>query len=151
MNFEIRETPFEKRLYGRSKPVPENLTPVQVMFAAMDETWEIVRRNAIPNAGLNHILYSHAQRVFAGVEITATVDPAWGLEIVEQLLPYYLYYRHVGPYELLPVVYNQIDAEITARGLTRSGQSLEIYGHWHEDPAKLVTEILIGLKPGQTQ
>ena len=33
MTSEIREIPFEKRLYGRSKPVLENQKPVDAMFA----------------------------------------------------------------------------------------------------------------------
>jgi effector-binding domain-containing protein len=119
------------------------------MFAAMDETWKIVRENAIPNAGLNHILYTNAHQVFAGVEISATVNPSWGLERVDLLIPTCLYCRHVGPYDLLPAVYKQIAAEIDSQGLASSGLSLEIYGHWDEDPAKLITEILIGLKSSQ--
>ena len=74
MNLEIREILFEKRLYGRSKPVLENQKPVDAMFAAMDETWGIVRGNSIPNAGLNHIVYTSAQHVFAGLEIVGSVD-----------------------------------------------------------------------------
>lgn len=41
MNLEIRNIPFEKRFYGRTKAVPENQKPVDVMFAAMDEPWGI--------------------------------------------------------------------------------------------------------------
>jgi hypothetical protein len=149
MNFEIRETPFEKRLYGRSKSILENQTPRTVMFAAMDETWGIVRGRAVPNAGLNHIIYTNARQVFAGLEISVTVDPSWGLERVDLVIPRYLYYRHVGPYDLLAGVYRRIDAEIDVKGLTRTGQSLEIYGHWNDNPSELVTEILIGLKSPQ--
>jgi hypothetical protein len=146
MNPEIRDIPFEKRLYGRSKPVLENQKPVDVMFAAMDETWGIVRGNSIPNAGLNHIVYTNAHRVFAGVEIPVSVDTAWGLEQVDLAIPRYIYYRHVGAYDLLGQAYSNMNAEIAAKGLVRTGLSLEIYGHWCEDTAKLVTEILIGLK-----
>ncbi len=146
MSPEIREIPFAKRLYGRSKPVLENQKPVEAMFAAMNETWEIVRSNSIPNAGLNHILYTQAQQVFAGLEITSRIEPAWGLEQVDLALPRYIYYRHTGAYDLLGQAYARVAAEITARGLATSGMSLEIYGHWNEDPAQLVTELLIGLK-----
>jgi hypothetical protein len=146
MNPEIREIPFEKRLYGRSRPVLEGQKPVDAMFAAMDETWGIVRSNSIPNAGMNHIVYSNAGQVFAGVEISGDVDLSWGLEQVDLVIPRYIYYRHVGAYNLLGQAYAAVDAEIAARGLVPSGLSLEIYGHWSEDPAKLVTELLIGLK-----
>ena len=146
MNLEIREILFEKRLYGRSRPVLENQTPVDAMFAAMDETWGIVRGNSIPNAGMNHIVYTHAQHVFAGLEIVGSVDPSWGLEQVDLLIPRYIYYRHVGAYDLLGQAYSCVNAEIAAKELVTTGLSLEIYGHWSEDSAKLVTELLIGLK-----
>ncbi len=146
MNPEIREIPFEKRLYGRTKPVLENQKPVDAMFAAMDETWGIVRGNSIPNAGLNHIVYTNAHHVFAGLEIVGSIDTSWGLEQVDLVIPRYIYYRHVGAYDLLGQAYSSVNAEIAAKGLVTTGLSLEIYGHWSEDPAKLVTELLIGLK-----
>lgn len=146
MKPEIRESPFEKRLFGRSKPVLENQKPVDAMFAAMDETWKIVRGNSIPNGGMNHVVYTNGQRVFAGVEIEGSVDPSWGLEQVDLLIPRCVYYCHVGAYDLLGRAYAGVDEEIAARGLGTTGLSLEIYGHWNEDPAKLVTELLIGIK-----
>ena len=146
MNPEIREIPFEKRLYGRSKPVLENQKPVDAMFAAMDETWEIVRGNSIPNGGLNHIVYTHGQHVFAGLEIIGSVDTSWGLEQFDLVIPRYIYYRHAGAYDLLGQAYARVNAEIAAQGLVTTGLSLEIYGHWSEDSSQLVTELLIGLQ-----
>jgi hypothetical protein len=146
MNPEIRETPFKTRLYGRTKPVLENQKPVDAMFAAMDELWGIVRGNSIPNAGLNHIVYTNAHQVFAGLEITGNVDPAWGLEPLDLVIPRYIYYRHGGAYDLLGQAYANVDAEIAAKGLVTTGLSLEIYGHWSEDPAQLITELLIGIQ-----
>jgi hypothetical protein len=146
VNPEIREVPFEKRLYGRSVLVGEDQKPVDAMFAAMDETWGIVRANSIPNAGLNHVVYSNAHYVFAGLEIVGSVDASWGLEQVDLVMPRYVYYRHVGAYDLLRQAYASVNAEIAAQGLVTTGTSLEIYGHWTEDSAKLVTELLVGLK-----
>ena len=146
MNPEIREIPFEKRLYGRSRPVLESQKPVDAMFAAMDETWGIVRGNSIPNAGINHIVYTNADHVFAGVEIVGSVDMSCGLEQVDLVIPRYIYYRHVGAYDLLGQAYSTVNAEIAAKGQVTTGLSLEIYRHWSEDTAKLVTELLIGLK-----
>ena len=145
MNPEIRETPFEKRLCGRSKTVLQNQKAVEAMIAAMDETWKIVRENSIPNGGINHIVYN-SQRVFAGVEIAGSVDAAWGLEQVDLVIPRSIYYRHVGAYDLLGQAYTRLNAEIAAKGLATTGLSLEIYGHWSEDTTQLVTEILIGVK-----
>lgn len=146
MNPEIRDIPFEKRLYGRSKPVLQNQKPVDAMFAAMDETWGIVRSKSIPNAGINHIIYTNAHQVFAGVEISGSVDNSWGLEQVDLMLPRYIYYRHVGAYDLLGQAYSNVSAEIAAKGLATTGLSLEIYAHASDDSSKLVTELLVGLQ-----
>lgn len=116
------------------------------MFAAMNETWGIVREKSIPNGGINYIVYTNADHVFAGLEITGSLDLSCGLEQVDLIIPRTLYYRHVGAYDLLGGTYAAMNAEMTAKGLAATGLSLEIYGHWSEDTSKLVTELLIGIK-----
>ncbi len=145
MSVEIRETPFHKHLYGISKPVAKNQAPGKVMFTAMDETWQKVRANQIHTQGINHILYSQNTSVFAGVEIEGDIPATAGLEQMDIHFPRYTYYRLSGPYDQIPAAYEQIDKEITKRKLNRTGNSMEIYGHWSEDPQQLVTEILVEL------
>jgi hypothetical protein len=68
------------------------------------------------------------------------------LEQVDLFIPRYVYYRHVGPYDLLGQAYSSMNAEIAAKGLVTSGLSLEIYGHHSPDPAQSVVELFIGLR-----
>ena len=146
MILEIREIPFEKTLYGCHKAVGEGQKPADAMFAAMDETWGIVRQNKIANGGLNHVLYTSNRSVFAGLEIEPPILAVWGLAEMRVSFPRYAYCRHAGSYDLLGEAYQFITKEIAARGLATSAMSMEIYGHWNEDAAKLVTEILVALE-----
>lgn len=145
MPLEIRDTPFNKRLFGISKPVLDGQKPVDAMFAAMDETWAKVRANQVRNQGINHILYTGNTSVFAGVEVYGNVPAAAGLQPVDVHFSHYAYYRFTGPFTRLGDVYREIDQEIANRKLATTSESMEIYGHASEDPEKQVTEILIGL------
>lgn len=142
---EIRHSPFHKQLYGVSMPVLAGQKPGEMMFKAMDETWAIVRSKQIQTKGINHILYSGNSNVFAGVEVVDETPVPANLQKIDIVFPRYAYYKHTGPYDLLPAVYQEIDNEIAAQHLTTSGDSMEIYGHATDDPNQQVTEILIGL------
>ena len=53
---------------------------------------------------------------------------------------------HVGPYSGLHRTYARLDAWCKEQGLPLGGQSWELYGDWHDDPAKLETGIYYRLK-----
>jgi effector-binding domain-containing protein len=48
---------------------------------------------------------------------------------------------HRGPYEGLGDAHRAVIEWCAARDLARTGVRWEIYGHWHEDPEQLETEI----------
>jgi effector-binding domain-containing protein len=48
---------------------------------------------------------------------------------------------HVGDYAQLGATHEALIAFTDAHQLERAGPRWEIYGHWHEDPAQLETEI----------
>jgi effector-binding domain-containing protein len=52
---------------------------------------------------------------------------------------------HWGDYGKMKTTYDAIEAEITARGLKALPKSLEIYGDWYDDPAKVRTDIYVYL------
>ena len=52
---------------------------------------------------------------------------------------------HWGDYGKMKSTYDAIEAEIAAKGLKRTNRSLEIYGDWFDDPAKVRTDIHIYL------
>lgn len=48
---------------------------------------------------------------------------------------------HVGDYAGLRHAHAAIDAWCVAHGRTRAGPSWEVYGHWHDDPSQLRTDV----------
>lgn len=54
---------------------------------------------------------------------------------------------HVGDYGRLGEAVAAILAWCRAHGRTPAGPAWEVYGHWHEDPAQLRTEVFYLLSP----
>jgi effector-binding domain-containing protein len=49
--------------------------------------------------------------------------------------------RHVGPYEMLPVIHTDIRAWCTAASHELDGIAWEHYVYWHEDASQRVTDV----------
>jgi effector-binding domain-containing protein len=52
---------------------------------------------------------------------------------------------HWGDYGRMRETYDVLHAEVAAQGLTRVWTSLEIYGDWFDDPAKVRTDLYLYL------
>jgi effector-binding domain-containing protein len=52
---------------------------------------------------------------------------------------------HWGDYGQMRTTYDALHAEVKAKGLKRIWMSLEIYGDWTDDPAKLRTDLYLYL------
>ncbi len=52
---------------------------------------------------------------------------------------------HWGDYGAMRATYDAINAELAAKSLQRVWRSLEIYGDWFDDPAKVRTDIYLYL------
>jgi hypothetical protein len=147
MNIEIIDEPVRFHLHGIGGVV-ENERYGEVGFRLMNKMWQVVKSAGIPTTGINHWVYLPDNRMFVGVEIR---NPQQGsapdqLEPLEFELPRYLKHIHVGPYQALPQKWKDLKAELAIRAEVIGSPSLEIYGHHCDDPAKLETTILIGLK-----
>jgi len=53
---------------------------------------------------------------------------------------------HTGPYAEMRHTYRRLEAWCRQEALALTGQSWEVYGDWHSDPAKLQTEIFFRLR-----
>lgn len=147
MNMEIVETPLRFHLHGIGGVV-ENEQYGEVGLRLMDEMWQVVNGAKIPTTGINHWVYLPDKRMFVGVELRSPrQSPApEQLEPLEFELQRYMRHVHVGPYQALPQKWKDLKAELAARGEAIGSPSLEIYGHHCDDPSKLETTILIGLR-----
>ena len=148
MNIEIVDKPIRFHLHG-IRDVVENERYGEVGLRLMNKMWQVVKSAGIRTTGINHWVYLSDNRMFVGVEIRnlqqgSTLDQ---LEPLEFELPRYLKHIHVGPYQALPQKWKDLKAELATRAEVIGSPSLEIYGHHCDDPAKLETTILLGLKP----
>ncbi|HVK15552.1 MAG TPA: GyrI-like domain-containing protein [Fimbriiglobus sp.] len=147
MEIEIIESPIRFDLYGVGGVV-EGERYGEVGLRLMNEMWQAVKGAKIPTTGINHWVYLPDDRMFVGVELRSPhqgpmPDP---LEPLEFELQRYMKHVHVGPYQELPQKWKDLKAELVARGEVIGSPSLEVYGHHCDDPAKLETMILIGLR-----
>ena len=145
MQISIIDTPWVKTQIGISKRHDPAMSYGDEIRLQLGPVWEIVRRDQIATTGINHVLYGEQEEVFCGLECKGEPVPAAGLELRRIELALYAYCRHTGPYELIPVVYTAMQAEIKRLGMRQIPPGMEIYGHWNDDPQKLVTEILLSV------
>ena len=148
MTVEIVEEPVRFRLHGIGGLV-EDERYGEAGLRLMNALWPVVNGAKVPTTGINHWVYLPGGRLFVGVELRSpqllpTPDP---LEPLEVDLGRFLRHVHVGPYQTLPQKWTDLKAELAARGEVIGSPSLEVYGHHFDDPSKLETTILIGLRP----
>jgi effector-binding domain-containing protein len=105
----------------------------------LDEVYAVVARES---AGLNVMLYKDDKpSVEVGVLLSGAFSAAG--RVVASHLPTgkAACATHRGPYEALEATHRAVRDYCAGRGLRLAGPRWEIYGHWHEDPAELETEV----------
>jgi len=145
MNVEIFNSPLALIIHGFSG-IAINNDYADTAFKLMDRMWKIVKSDKLENKGLNIWVYESGHRVFAGVELTGIPDQSIELEKKEITLSKYAYYKHIGPYNLIKKIGENMQAEIRSKGFETTLPYIEIYGHWTPDETKLETELLMTLK-----
>jgi effector-binding domain-containing protein len=110
--------------------------------------WDVIKSNGIKNKGKNIWVYEIADKVFAGVELETpiTEDDSFGLEKMTIDIEKYAYYKHIGSYNLIKQVGQNMTNELTKQGFETILPYIEIYGHWTKDESKLETELIMCLK-----
>jgi hypothetical protein len=141
----IIDTPWIKTLVGLAKRHDPALSYGDEIRQQLGPVWEAVRRDKVAVTGINHVYYGEQNEVFCGVEFSGMPVNIPGLRLRRIELVQYAYYRHAGPYELIPKAYSMMQAEIERLGMRQVSPGMEIYGHWNDDPQKLVTEILLSV------
>lgn len=146
MDIQIISEPLHLTIAGFGGAAP-NKDYAGTAFALSGRMWKVVKAKSISNKGQNVWVYGQADHVFAGVELIDPADAAKaGLEQLQLNLEQYAYYKHVGPYNLLRQVGQNMIQEITRRGLQTTLPHVEIYGHWTPDESKLETELLMSVR-----
>lgn len=145
MTPEIRTTPLTATLLGHSTRHDPAKRYGQEIVALLDRVWPVVRQRAVPNKGINWVVYEPGDRIFAGIESSA--DPAaLGMEARNVHIARYATFKHIGPYSLLGQTSAEPRKAVESQGLRPSGLLIEIYGHWTSDESKLETDIVLELQ-----
>ncbi len=145
MKVEIVNKNFTLDIYGFSG-VAINKDYARTAFQLMDKVWQTVKAKELKHKGINIWVYEPDEKVFASVELYDAPNHDTGLEYKEINLIKYAYYKHVGPYNLLKQVGQNMRYEIKNKGFETSFPYVEMYGHWTNDESKLETELLMCLK-----
>jgi hypothetical protein len=145
MNIEIITKGFRLDIYGFSGTA-RNKDYAGTAFQLMDKMWRVVKTNGLEHKGVNIWVYEPREKVFAGVEPDDAHNHDTGLEQKEINLIIYGDYKHIGPYNLLKQVGQNMRDELKNRGFETSYPYIEIYGHWTNDETKLETKLLMRLK-----
>lgn len=111
----------------------------------MDRLWQEIRTKQLPNKGLNVWVYEEGNQLFTGVELLAPPPSGSPLESKTVSLPKYAYFKHIGPYTQMKTTYDAAREECRKVGIRPCPPYLEIYGHHHDDPNQLETEMLWNL------
>ena len=108
----------------------------------MVECWEFVKAKNLKNKGKNIWVYDVVDKVFAGIELNNPPDDNLGLERMNIRIEKYAYHNHIGPYNLIKHVGQNMTNELNKQGYEVILPYIEIYGHWTRDETKSETELL---------
>lgn len=124
-----------------------------VFKPALDLVWAFLGKHpGLRTDGHNVFLYHHVERPDAGmpvdfgVEVTRQFEPEGEVRCVETPAGEAAVVVHRGPYTGLPSAHAALHRWCAANGRTIRAHSLEIYGDWSSDPAKLETTIQYRLR-----
>ena len=117
----------------------------------LDQVYAVARAGAVHLDGQNIFIYRAATedqlsvdfcvgvtRPFAAVGAVVPLETPHGVAAMT---------THHGEYGRIGEANAAILAWCRAEGRLRAGPSWEVYGHWHEDPARLRTDIYYLLQP----
>ncbi len=119
--------------------LPKKIPPL------FDQVYEVVRRESVPNLGVNVILYLSGPvpefSMEAGVEVAAPFTGRGAIRGVETPAGPAVVASHWGAYAGLPAAHAALHAWCKRQGHAITGLNWEVYGHWSDDPADLKTEV----------
>jgi len=145
MSIEIIKKKLQLDIYGFSGTAI-NKDYEGAIFLLMKKLWKTVKSQDIKHKGLNIWVYEKNEKVFAGVELENPANQANELEQKSITLKKYAYYKHIGSYNLLKQVGENMRKELNNLGFETRLPYIEIYGHWINDETRLETELIMCLK-----
>lgn len=132
----------------------EVVTPRTQLVAAIRQSFDrIYKPGALaPGHGHNFILYHSGTpaelRMTVGVLDRAPGGGDPDVKVAHVPGGRVLTATHWGDYGQMRTTYDVLHAEVAARNLKQIWKSLEVYGDWNDDPAKVRTDLYLYLAVG---
>jgi effector-binding domain-containing protein len=124
------------------------------LLALLDRVYAAVRAGRVVQTGPNVFVFrersSDAVTVEIGVEVSGPFAPVDGVVPVSTPAGEVASTVHVGPYSGLGAAHAAVIGWCRQQGRARADVWWEVYGDWHEDPARLETEVVYALLPETT-
>jgi effector-binding domain-containing protein len=115
-----------------------------------DIVYKWLPQSGVRQVGHNYAVYdefgSDGMRVRVGFPVSGRFSDSLSVKCVQLEAGRAAHTKHTGPYGELHVAYRNLTAWCTRNSLQTGGQSWEVYGDWHDDPARLVTDLFFRLK-----
>jgi len=106
-------------------------------------TW--LRTSSVKQVGHNYAIYDQCtkdrMRARVGFPVSERFPDNELVQCIELESGRAAHVKHIGPYNKLQAAYDGLIAWCAREGHKTSGESWEVYGDWHDDPSKLVTDI----------
>ena len=113
-----------------------------VIPQACGDVWAFIRSSYLPQPGRNLAVYLDDEgHLECGVEVAQAF--AGNGQVVCSSTPAGMVATavHLGPYDRLGEAHTAIHQWCAAQGHVLIRPCWEVYGHWHDDPAKLRTDV----------
>ncbi len=118
--------------------------PAKIM-PMMDKVWAFIRGQDIGGHGHNVWLYRNLgdgeMDVEIGVQMSVPFNPEGDVVAVQTPAGQAAHAVHMGDYSQMGKTHGALMAWCAEQGHAIAGIGWEVYGDWHEDPAKLRTDV----------
>jgi effector-binding domain-containing protein len=121
------------------------------LLALLDQVYVAVRAGRVVQTGRNVFVFRDRSgdevTVEVGVEVSGPFAPSDGVIPVTTPAGEVASTVHSGPYSGLGAAHAAVIEWCAQHGRARADVWWEIYGDWHEDPARLETQVVYALAP----
>jgi len=121
------------------------------LLALLDRVYVAVRAGRVAQTGQNVFIFRDrspdAVTVEIGVEVSGPFAPVDDVVPVTTPAGEVASTVHTGPYSGLGAAHAAVIEWCAQHGRTRADVWWELYGDWHDDPARLETEVVYALVP----
>jgi effector-binding domain-containing protein len=117
----------------------------------LNKVYAVVRAGQVRQNGHSVMVYRTREdgrvNIECGIETEGRFEPIGEVVYSETPPGMAVTAAHIGPYEKLGTSYAALKEWSSRNGYQLAGTCWEVYGDWHEDPAKLRTDIFYLVRP----